>query len=502
MAGGQVLDAELGRGRKSRLTSLQQALDRRVGVVGQIAFRRGQAAIAGAAAGEHAVEVPMGLGVARLGIDRQGIVEGLVGVDAVFIAGFVDALLFAEGTETFAGGAGIRHGDIGQTLADDAAELGVEPGNAADLAVIVGVGLIGVIGVVLVPGLVGQAHRGVVLEMVLELNLHMVGVVAERGIARARIAVVIAADGKRRILDARDRRRIPHIDTAVAIGRPRDAGDAAGFVEIQLARDEVDRGAGRVRGQDARAAAFQRFDMIDRDVVLEHFVIVQAAIDGRHAVLDQADESLAAARQAAHRVIVGDRAGGAFDEDAGNHFQHVVGAARRLLVEVGAVDRRDRDRGVQHGALGGRAGDHDGLQLVGSVIGGGRRRRDLGDGALLGGRLDGAPFVIEGAPDVFWLHHQHARGAGLDGQIRARQQRIERLVGGEGPMQAGGLAALDQAFREDDLLRGGLGEIGQGLGQALGRNVELVGLVGGPHGLGRIGQAAEIGDTRQGRCHQ
>ena len=71
--------------------------------------------------------------------------------------------------------------------------------------------------VVLVPGLVGQAHRGVVLEMVLELNLHMIGVVAERGIAGARIAVVIAADGKRRVFQAGNRRRIPQIGAAIAI---------------------------------------------------------------------------------------------------------------------------------------------------------------------------------------------------------------------------------------------------------------------------------------------
>ena len=76
------------------------------------------------------------------------------------------------------------------------------------------------------------------------------------------------------------------------------------------------------------------FDAVDRQVILEDLVVVQAAVDGRHAVFFEADEVLAAAGQAADRIVVGDRTRGAFDVDAGDQVQDVGGAARRLLVEL------------------------------------------------------------------------------------------------------------------------------------------------------------------------
>ncbi len=104
--------------------------------------------------------------------------------------------------------------------------------------------------------------------------------------------------------------------------------------------------------------------MVDRRIVLEHFVIVEAGIDRGHAVFEQADELLAAAGQAAHRIVVRNRARSRFDKDAGDGFEHVGSAARRFLDQIGLGDLRDRDRGIEQGALRGGAGDDD---LVGRV---------------------------------------------------------------------------------------------------------------------------------------
>src|SRR5581483_2830172 len=143
-----------------------------------------------------------------------------------------------------------------------------------------------------------------VVEALLELELGVPGVIAKRGIACARIGVVVAAGGEGEVV--RDRRRIPGIGAALTVRRTRDPGESTSFVEIQLPRDEVDGGTGRVGSQDARAAALEGFDVVDGNIVLEHLVIVQAAIDGRHAVLDEPDELVSAAGPVSNNYSVRD----------------------------------------------------------------------------------------------------------------------------------------------------------------------------------------------------
>ena len=349
----------------------------------QVVDRASQAAVAGAAAGEHAVEVPVGLGVARPGEGAQVVGDRLLEVDAVLVALLVDAVGFAEGAGRLAGKRAVGHHDMAEAVADDVAVLGVQARHAGDLAVVVGVGLVGIVGVVLVPALVGQFHEAAAVELLLQLALQMIGVVAERRGAHARRGVVIAADREGDTVAQRlDRGGVPEVAAALAVGGAGRTDQPAALIVVQPPRDEVDRGAGRVLGQDARGSALQAFDMVDGEVVLEHLVVGEAAVDFRHAVFFQTDEGLAAAGKAAHRIVVGHRAGRPLDVNPGDGLQHVGGGPGRLLQQLLLSDVGHRHRGVQQGALAGGAGDHH--RVYGRGVGLAGRRSHA---SAFGGRL-------------------------------------------------------------------------------------------------------------------
>ena len=189
----------------------------------------------------------------------------------------------------------------------------------------------------------------------------LIGVIA--GIADAVVAAVEAADRDRGVLG--DRLGHEGVDARGGEARRGKLEGAARLVEIGLAGDEVDGGAGAVDGQDAGRARAHRLQPVDIDFLLQDRVGQRVDVEDGQAVLLQLYELLPAAGEASYREVVRHLAARSFDKDAGNQFQRLCGRSRCLAVQILARGDGDRGGGGQHRlAAGARAGDDDRVQLV------------------------------------------------------------------------------------------------------------------------------------------
>src|SRR5258708_30139743 len=265
----------------------------------------------------------------------------------------MNAVRGTEVSDAVAGKTGVRHTDGRETRPGDVARLGVEPGNPGNLTVHVAIRHVGIVGIVFVPTLVGHFDVTVIGKFLFDGAFEMVGLVRERRTAGALVRIRIAAHAVRpTVAEQFDRRRVVQVGARFAIGGAAQTADALALLEVHRPGNKIDGHACAVRREDAGGAALERLDTVDGDVVLEVLISAAGTVQDGHAVLDQGDEGLAAARKAAHGLVVGDRSRGAFDEDTRDELQDVDRIARRLLFDFGRGHGSDVDRGIEQGSLG------------------------------------------------------------------------------------------------------------------------------------------------------
>src|SRR5712672_1005690 len=121
----------------------------------------------------------------------------------------MNAVRGTEIPQTIAGRTGIGHRDIREPRTRDIAGLSVEPRYACDLAVDILIGHVGVVGIMLVPALVGELHEAAVAEALFDRALEMVGLEGKGRAANALGRVRIPPDAERDIVaEERNGRRI------------------------------------------------------------------------------------------------------------------------------------------------------------------------------------------------------------------------------------------------------------------------------------------------------
>ena len=225
----------------------------------------------------------------------------------------------------------------------------------------------GVIGIFNLPALRRQPNRPATGKTVFERSLQPPALIIKWVFTDAGVRLDIAADIERQIVGKR--LRIIEIGTLQSVIISRNARDSFGFLEVWLARNEIDGGARAIDGQHARRTALDGFEPLDRQVLIEKEVCAAAAVEDRQSVFFKLHEPLATALQSTHRIVVRNCAGRSLDKDAGYEFKQFGCRFRRLARNVRLARKRDVGRRRDQRTIARRLPRNDDLLTIGFIGG-------------------------------------------------------------------------------------------------------------------------------------